>query len=120
MKSSRFLEWELACLRRKRRDVVIVIEQQHHQEPERHSNEYPLGIQAPEVNDPVPRLSRAECASNRYAVDLRVCQSAREPIESDPEERWEGERVVGKYAPDPGFPERATAKLLEAVDGAEV
>lgn len=99
---------------------MIIVEQQHHQEPKWNSHEDPLHIQVPEVDDPIPGYSRLECANSWYAINFRVCESTRKPIEADPEEGWECEGVVGEYSSDPGLPERAAAELLETVDGAEI
>lgn len=120
VEASRFLEWVLAGLGRERGDIVIIVEQQHHEEPKRYSNKDPLDIQIPEVNDPVPILRWLERTNYWYTEDIGARKPAWEPVESNPEERWEGERVVGKDAADPGFPECAAAELLETVDGAEV
>ena len=120
METSRLLQWILTRLSRKRGDVVIIVEQQHHQEPKRHCHKDPLHIQVPEVDDPIPGHGRLECANGWYAIDFRVCESTRKPIESDPEEGWEGKGVVCEYASDPGLPERATAELLKTVDGTEI
>lgn len=65
---------------------MIIIEEQHNQESERKRCKYPLGIQFPEMDEPVSWLCGVEGSADRYTSNICRSKRSRDMGESDPED----------------------------------